>query len=198
MEVIIIGGGGFAKQVIDVFELTGVTVLGFLDDDQKKTHLLSYPRLGGLDHRHPQAYYFCGIGNLEVRERIFREFPGPWLNCIHPTAIISKHSTMGLGNYLGPGACLMPGGAIGNNNILDPHAVISHDSYIADHNHLAAQSCLLGGVQIGSGNLIGTGAVVLPKLTLGEKNTIGAGAVVTKSIEDRETLVGVPAKALIK
>jgi len=43
---------------------------------------------------------------------------------------------------------------------------------------------------------IGTGAVILPGVTIGEGATIGAGAVVTKSVPAGEVVVGTPAAAL--
>lgn len=43
---------------------------------------------------------------------------------------------------------------------------------------------------------IGTGAVILPGVTIGERAVVGAGAVVTKDVGDRVTVVGNPARVL--
>ena len=45
---------------------------------------------------------------------------------------------------------------------------------------------------------IGNNAVVLPGITINEKAIVGAGAVVTKDVEERTIVVGVPAKAIRK
>jgi acetyltransferase-like isoleucine patch superfamily enzyme len=45
---------------------------------------------------------------------------------------------------------------------------------------------------------IGNNAVVLPGITVNEKAIVGAGAVVTKDVEERTIVVGVPAKAIRK
>lgn len=41
---------------------------------------------------------------------------------------------------------------------------------------------------------IGSGAVILPGVTIGEGAVVGAGAVVTKDVPDGATVVGVPAR----
>lgn len=51
-------------------------------------------------------------------------------------------------------------------------------------------------VIIQSGVYIGTGAIILPGVTIGEQSVIGAGAVVTKSVASRVVAVGVPAKSI--
>ncbi len=45
---------------------------------------------------------------------------------------------------------------------------------------------------------IGNNAVVLPGITINEKAIVGAGAVVTKDVEEKTIVVGVPAKAIRK
>ena len=45
---------------------------------------------------------------------------------------------------------------------------------------------------------IGTGAIILPGITLGKGCVIGAGAVVTKDVKSGTTMVGNPAKVLDK
>ncbi len=45
---------------------------------------------------------------------------------------------------------------------------------------------------------IGNNAVILPGITINEKSIVGAGAVVTKDVEERTIVVGVPAKAIRK
>lgn len=48
------------------------------------------------------------------------------------------------------------------------------------------------------GASIGSGAVILCGVTIGEGAMIGAGAVVTKDVPAQETVVGVPARMLLK
>jgi acetyltransferase-like isoleucine patch superfamily enzyme len=48
------------------------------------------------------------------------------------------------------------------------------------------------------GASIGSGAVILCGITIGARAMIGAGAVVTRDVADGDTVVGVPARALIQ
>lgn len=195
-SVVIIGAGNFAKQVIDVFELTGIKIKGCIDDHATGS-LYNYPILGKIDYLESDknSILFCGIGDVKAREKFYNSlFQRKWINCIHPSAQISKHTLTGVGNYIGPNVSIMPGVNLGNNNIVDPAVVLSHDCTIGDNNHFAAFSCLLGSIKVGSRNLFGSHAVVLPKLIVGNRNILGAGAVITKSIDDDHKMIGIPAK----
>jgi sugar O-acyltransferase (sialic acid O-acetyltransferase NeuD family) len=199
MEIIIIGAGGFAKQIIEVCELSNIKIRGLVDDFTSHD-LFNYPILGNVEYLtkllldEPQLKIFCSIGDVNVRKRIFNLFPQNFINCIHPNSTISKYHKMGMGNYIGPNACIMPNVTIGDNNIIDTLAVVCHDSQVSDHNHLATHSCLLGRVIIENCNLIGANSTILPNLTLGSNNILGAGAVLTKNKEDNFVLIGIPAK----
>lgn len=199
MEVIIIGAGGFAKQVIEVCELTNIKIRGLIDDFAIG-ELFDYPILGNIEYltellsKEPELKVFCGIGNVTIRKRIFDLFPRMFINCIYPDSKISTYSMMGTGNYIGSGVCIMPDVVIGNNIIIDPLVVLSHDVIVGDHNHLAAHCCLLGKVTIEDCNLIGSNSTILPKITMGSNNILGAGAVLTKSVGNNKVLKGVPAR----
>lgn len=44
------------------------------------------------------------------------------------------------------------------------------------------------------GCFVGTGAIILPGVTVGRESVVGAGAVVTKNVPDKKLVVGIPAK----
>ena len=51
-------------------------------------------------------------------------------------------------------------------------------------------------ISIESGVWIGSGAVILPGITLGEGSVVGANSVVTKNTEPYSINVGIPAKLI--
>jgi acetyltransferase-like isoleucine patch superfamily enzyme len=53
-------------------------------------------------------------------------------------------------------------------------------------------------VHLRRGCYIGTGAIILPGVTVGRESVVGAGAVVTKNVPDKTLVVGVPAKVIKK
>ena len=60
--------------------------------------------------------------------------------------------------------------------------------------HIPGPDFPTGGVIIGKGVLIGSGSTILQYLKIGDFSTVGSGAVLTKSIPDKVTAFGVPAK----
>lgn len=53
-------------------------------------------------------------------------------------------------------------------------------------------------VRIKKGSYVGSGAILLPGITLGAKSVVGAGSVVTKSVPSGVVVVGVPATVIKK
>ncbi len=53
-------------------------------------------------------------------------------------------------------------------------------------------------ILVKKGASIGSGVLIMGGVTIGEKALIGAGAVVTKNVEAGETVVGMPARVLIR
>ena len=99
------------------------------------------------------------------------------------------------------------------DNCFDSGLHIFHSSNIVVHNHATiGKNCKLHGDNcignngidqsapiIGNNVDIGVGAKIIGGITIGNNITIGANAVVTRSfVEDGITLVGIPAKKLLK
>jgi acetyltransferase-like isoleucine patch superfamily enzyme len=53
-------------------------------------------------------------------------------------------------------------------------------------------------VSVGSLAHVGIGAIVLPSATVGDESVVGAGSVVLREVSAKCTVVGVPAKVLIR
>ncbi|MCW7079146.1 MAG: hypothetical protein OCU16_06440 [Candidatus Methanospirare jalkutatii] len=56
----------------------------------------------------------------------------------------------------------------------------------------------VGKVRIKHDAWIGTGAIILPNVTIGEFSIIGAGAVVTKDVPPYTVVAGIPARIIKK
>lgn len=70
--------------------------------------------------------------------------------------------------------------------------------FINDKNPSAAsaqnKSWSMSPVIVKEGASIGTGAIIMGGVSIGKNAVIGAGAVVTRSVPDNETFIGVPAR----
>jgi len=204
--VIVIGGGGHAKVLIDALRSSNeFQILGIVDErlpiDQT---VLDVPVIGSDDlllrgERHGN-YLALGVGSVrgdENRKRLyerFRELRYEFPAVRHARATVAPGVTLGDGTQVMAGVVIQPDVCIGSNCIINTSAVIEHDCTIAGHSHAAPGAVLGGGVVVGECSFIGLGARVLPGVKIGSLVTVGAGAVVVDDVEDAATVVGVPAR----
>lgn len=206
-EVVIVGVGGFGREVIDIVDdmtATGapVKLVGSVDDgefDLDVLRELGVEYLGTTEHvARTNAAYVIGIGDGMTRRHIVDRLPNACqpVALQHPAATVGRRSTLGAGSILGSGARLATHVAVGQHANIHANATVGHDSVIADYASLLPGALLSGNVTIGYGALIGAGAIILQGLSVGEHATVGAGAVVTNDVPAGATVVGVPARPI--
>ena len=83
---------------------------------------------------------------------------------------------------------------IGSHVIIGKNAIILHGITIGNTHPSAGRQVTL----IGDNMFIGAGAKILGNIIIGDNVKIGANAVVLKSCDSNVTLVGIPAKVVIK
>jgi len=137
------------------------------------------------------------IGNNHFREKE----AGVWgherlVSVVHPAAVVSVFSSMGLGCFVAAGAVVGPSARVGMGVIINHGAVVDHDAEVGAFSHIAPNASLGGHVKLGQRVLIGSGAVVLPSVVIGDDVTIGAGSVVTANLLEPGTYAGMPARKI--
>lgn len=195
-DVILLGGGGHAKVVIDCLLGQDRKVIAVFD--KKHTGpLLGVPRFQDYNSGlFKHAAILVAIGDNKVRQVLTGDVAHPFTNAIHPSAIVSSFTEIGLGTMILHRAVVQAGSTIGNHVILNTGSQVDHDGAIGDYVHIAPRAVLCGTVSVGEGTLIGAGAVVLPGIKIGKWSVIGAGAVVTENVEDHSVVAGVPARLI--
>lgn len=205
-NIIVLGGGGHAKVLIDAVRSTNCFgISGILDPGLKVgEQILGVSVLGSDnfldDHSGNEFVLALGIGSVKVpsvRKNIFdkykdRGFEFPLI--IHRNAYVSGTSIISEGVQVMACAVIQPDAFIGENVIINTSAVIEHDCKISAHSHISPGAVLGGDVEVGECSHIGLGARVLQGVRIGKNVTIGAGAVVVRNVDDGKTVMGVPAR----
>ena len=195
-KVILQGGGGHARVVLDVLLGQGVAVPAIIDA-KYSGDLFGIQRLKEYNPDfEPDAFVVVAIGDNAIRKRVAEFTKHRFMNAIHSSAIISVFAKMGSGNMILQGSIIQAQTEIGNHVIINTGAQVDHDCIVEDFAHIAPRVVLCGNVKIGTGTIVGAGATVIPGKTIGSWATIGAGSVVTKDIPDFAVAVGNPARVI--
>ncbi len=217
LRVVIVGAGGFARELAwllrecneaagsERFHMAGYTVS---DLAKLGPHDSRDAVLGDFDwldaHRDRFDAFALGIGAPAARDRVATElaarFPEKeWPALRHPSVRYDAASCT-----LGPGSVLCAG-VIATVNVhfaafclVNLACTLGHEARVGRASVLNPTVNISGGVELGDRVLVGTGAQVLQYLRVGDDASVGAGAVVTRDVEARTTVVGVPAKPLVR
>ena len=187
-KIVIIGGGGHAKVVVDAIKCSGkFDIHGIIDPNlEKGVSVLGVPVLGSDDilaeiFKREVKCAFIGIGSIGdccVRKKIYDNlkrigFRLPVIS--HPKAVIAEDVELGEGTLVVAGAIINPGAKIGKNVIINTSSSVDHDCIIGDFAHIAPGATLNGRVNVGAETHIGTGANIIQSLNIGKRCIVGAG-----------------------
>ena len=190
-KVILIGGGGHCKSVIDVIEQENrFEIIGIVDKPELLgSDILGYSvigndsDLGNLANKYKYALVTVGqIKSPLLRMRLFElaEKSGFIMpSIVSPRAYISKYAMVGEGTVIMHDALVNANAQIGKNCIINSKALIEHDCLISDHCHISTSATINGGVIVKSGTFIGSGAITKESIIIGENGFIKAGSLVT-------------------
>lgn len=205
-NLILIGGGGHCRSVIDVAECAGYTILGVLDKPEKVgEHVLDYEVVGTDDDMAKYidiAEFVVTVGQIkspDLRMALHQwveKVGGRLATVISPTACVSRCATVGEGTVVMHQAVVNAGAKIGKGCIINTFADVEHDSEIGDFCHISTGAIVNGGCKVGKGSFLGTGALIANQIEIGENAVIGAGTVVVKSLPSDCIVYEVPSKVM--
>lgn len=202
--VAIVGYSGHAFVIVDIFLNAGRLVTAYCDSEEKSLNPYHLNYLGKemeVIHKLKKFDYFACVGHNGIREKIhtnLSQLLGNPINAIHPSAVISASVKMGDGVMIAANATLNPLTEIGRGVICNTSSSIDHECIIGDFTHIAPGAVLCGNVKVGRSTFIGANSVIRQGITIGNNVTIGAGTVVVKDIPDNSTVIGNPARKLVK
>lgn len=198
-KLVIIGASGHGKVIADIAEKNGYSDIVFLDDNPEAKQCGKYDVVGGSEHisAYKCADFIVAIGNAGVRRRIQEELVRKGINVItlvHPSAVIAQDVKIGDGTIVAAGAVINPSVEIGQGCIVNTCASVDHDCKIGDFVHISVGAHVAGTVKINENTWVGAGATISNNLEITGDCMIGAGSVVVKSITEKGTYMGVPAR----
>ena len=189
-KIILIGGGGHCKSVIDVIEQEArFEIAGIIDKPELLgSKILGYPvigndfDLGSLAKKYQNALITVGqiksaLAKIKLYDLAIKAgFTLP--SIVSPSAYISKHSKIGNGTVIMGNVIVNANVSIGDNCIINSKALIEHDCLISSHCHISTNAIINGGVTIGSKSFIGSNVTTKNNIIIKENSFIKAGSLV--------------------
>lgn len=207
--LILIGGGGHCKSVIEVAESAGYEIKGILDmPDEVGKEVLPGHKVIGTDDEIPQYVEECDfiitvgfIKNPALRIQLYNKVKaagGRLATIIASTAHVSKYAELGEGTVIMHHAFVNAGAKIGDNCIINTFVNIEHDAEVGNQCHISTGTMVNGECKIGENCFIGSQSVCANCIEIASNIIVGAGSVVRKSIRMKGIYAGNPAILKIK
>lgn len=207
-DLVLIGGGGHCKSVIEAAESAGYNIHGILDMPEDVGKDILSTKVIGTDDDIPayvdKAEFIITVGfikNPATRIRLYnkvKEVGGRLATIIASTAYVSKHALIGEGTVVLHQAFVNAGAKIGCNVILNTATNIEHDALIGNHCHISTGTMINGDCKVGERCFIGSQSVLANGISVGDDIIVGAGSFVRKSISEKGIYSGNPAILKIK
>lgn len=209
--MVVIGAGGFAKELIDILinnEYTRENLYFFDNTNSAKESFYGFKILHSIKEveqvfREISNEFCLGIGTPKARydlNKKFEQIGGKLTTIISTNAVVGKFDVK-----IASGACIMSsttisnGVSIGKGSLINADVLAGHDVIIGKFCDISPGVMITGYVQIGSYVSIGTGVSVMPKVKIGDNSFIAAGSVVANDIPENSMVVGiVPSRVVSK
>ena len=202
-NLILIGGGGHCKSVIDVAESAGYTILGILDTAENVgKKVLNYSIIGTDDeivNYVDKALFAITVGQIKdasLRIKLYSKVKsagGKFAIIIASTARVSEYCSIAEGTVVMHQAVVNADASVGVACIINTLANIEHDVIIGDFCHVSTGAMVNGNCTVGKGTFVGSQAVMVNGISITEGSLIAAGAVVCRNIFIKGIYSGNPA-----
>ncbi len=190
-QIIIFGGGGQGRVLVDLIRAAGVYQLAGVVDDglPPGSDVLGAKVLGGavlLPDLRQQGYRLAanavgGIGNVDVRLKVFGLLHDAGFECpnlVHPTAFIEPSAMLEGGVQVLAKTYISSAAVVGFGTLINAGVIVSHDCRIGRCVNLSPGAALAGGVTVEDYAQIGMNATVNVGVRVGSRCIIGNGATI--------------------
>lgn len=207
-KLILLGGGGHCKSVIDVAESAGYNIIGVLDIPEEVGKFVLNYKVLGTDDDIPlyvdKAEFMITVGQIKssvIRKQVadkVKAAGGYLATIIAPDAYVSKYAEVGEGSIIMHRAFLNAEVKVGKNVIINTLANLEHEVEIGDFCHLSTGVMICGNVKVGNDVFIGSQSVVNQGLEIADGSVIGSLTCVNRNISENGIYAGNPARFIKK
>lgn len=204
--LILVGGGGHCKSVIDVAVSAGYAILGVLDrPEEVGKKVLGYDVIGTDDDMAKyvdQAVFIVTVGQIKSPDlriklhKMIEHVGGKLATIVAPTAHVSEYAQLGEGTVVMHQAVVNADAKIGKGCIINTFANIEHDVVVGDYCHISTGAMVNGGATITDGTFLGSQSVVNQCVKIERGGVIASLSVVNKDITEKGIYAGNPAKLI--
>lgn len=186
--LILLGGGGHCKSVIDVAESAGYTILGILDKPELVgTMVLDYEIIGTDDDipRYvDKAEFLITVGQIKspaIRKKLallVMRAGGKFATIIANDAYVSKFARIGEGTVIMHKVVVNADTCIGEHCIINTMANVEHEVQIGGFCHVSTGVMVNGNCVIGDNVFIGSGSILYNGISVMDNAIIPARSIV--------------------
>ena len=200
-RLVIYGCGGHGREMVHAARDDSRPVV-FLSDEPvpgyRDIPIISHADLQDDDE-------IClAVGSGEIRRRLAEKLRGfRFATIVAPTAVIDPTAEIGEGAEICDFCLVNSLVRIGCHFQCNSRSHVHHDSLIGDYVTFSPGTMCLGTVEIGNDVFVGAGAILRngradQPLRIGDGAIVGMGAVVTSDVPPGATMVGCPARRLVR
>jgi len=167
-KILLVGGGGHCKSVIDVIEQEGrFKIAGVIDKKELLGQdVLGYKVIGSDDDLEKLSkeynYAIVTVGQIRsntIRVKLFKllkqlNYQLPVI--VSPLAYVSPHAKVDEGSIIMHHALVNADAYVGKNAIINSKALIEHDAVIEEHCHISTGTIINGGVKVKANSFVGS------------------------------------------
>ena len=211
IDLVIVGAGGTASDVLDFIDDINrrhhtYRCVGLLDDnaDANTTVIAGVRILGPLAmagelSRVQFVDALGGPASFRQRQKLVDALgisPDRFESIVHPTACLSRRSSLGQGSIIYPHVTVGANVTLGAHVLILAQSVVNHDCRVGDYTIITSGVCISGCVDIGESCYLGTGSQIIQGAIIGSRSMIGMGSVVIRNVEEDSVVAGNPARTL--
>lgn len=212
--IAVYGASGFGREIMPLVKAQYYAMFSdvrfvFVDDGGEGNSLNDYPILSYSEFlalNVTNKFVVLAIANSLIREKLIAKCEADEidvLSVVADNAVVLDEVEIGEGAILCHFTQLTSNIKIGKQFHANIYSYVAHDCVIGDYVTFAPGVRCNGNIHIEDHAYIGTGAIIKQgtpskPLVIGKSAVVGMGAVVTKDVPPGVTVVGNPARPLVK